>query len=45
MRENQPLYRLIAEALKHIENQNYGLLKAILLELWSRLAEQHHDDE
>lgn len=40
--DNQPLYLLISEALKHLKNRNYGLLENVLYELWERQAEQHH---
>lgn len=42
MNNDKPPYLLVSEALKHLKNKNYGLLETVLLELWERLAEQHH---
>ncbi|MHA2279453.1 MAG: hypothetical protein ACXAC5_00980 [Promethearchaeota archaeon] len=43
--DDTPLYKIAAELIKHLKNRNYGLAEQIALELWSRLAGQHDNQE
>jgi len=40
----KPAYLLAAEAMKHFGNKNYGLAQSVLLDLWSLLVSEHHEE-
>lgn len=42
--DKRPLYLMVAEALKHLKNHNYGMTKQSLLDLWERLANEYDPD-
>lgn len=41
--DDQPAYLVVSEIIKHLKNKNYGLAELALLDLWERLANEHHE--